>query len=49
MVIQYEKTFQGAHRFYAIDKKGHLFTMQYMFSSKREALANFKFELKARG
>lgn len=49
MTIQYERTFQGAHKFYAMDKNGYLFTMQYMFCSKREALASFKRELKERG
>jgi len=45
MKIQYEKTFQGAHKFYAL-KNGFLFTMQYMFCSKKEALAMFKSDLK---
>ena len=46
MIIQYEKTFQGAHKFYAIDKSGHLFTMQYFYYTKREALRLFKNELR---
>ena len=46
MIIQYEKTFQNAHKFYAIDKNGYLITKQYMFYTKREALKSFKRELK---
>lgn len=42
MIIQYEKTFQGAHRFYAIDKNGDFVNMQYFFTSKAKALAAFK-------
>jgi hypothetical protein len=45
MIIQYEKTYQGAHRFYAM-RGDYLFTMQYFFCSKREALAMFKQELR---
>jgi hypothetical protein len=48
MIIQYEKTFQGAHRFYALDKSGHLFSQQYFFYTKLEALRLFKNELKER-
>ena len=46
MVIQYEKTFQGAHKFYAFDKYDNLVTRQYFFYTKREALKLFKQELK---
>lgn len=46
MNIQYEKTFQGAHKFYALNKHGRFITMQYFFYSKREALSMFKQELK---
>lgn len=42
MNINYEKTFQGAHKFYAIDKNGYLVTMQYFDYTKREALNLFK-------
>lgn len=42
MTITYEKTFQGAHKFYVTNKSGQLVTMQYFFTSKREALSNFK-------
>lgn len=47
MVIQYEKTFQGAHKFYGFDKNDNLITRQYFFYTKREALKEFKQELKA--
>jgi|GEM_PF-2788204 len=46
MVIQYEKTFQGAHKFYARDKNNNLLTRQYFFYTKKEALRLFKQELK---
>ena len=46
MIIQYEKTFQGAHKFYALNKHGQLITRQYFLTSKREALADFKHEFK---
>ena len=45
MKINYEKTFQGAHKFYAL-VGGHLITKQYFFTSKREALRDFKELLK---
>jgi hypothetical protein len=48
MTIQYEKTFQGAHRFYALDKNGHLFEKDYLFYTKKEALKLFKNELKGK-
>jgi hypothetical protein len=47
MIIQYEKTYQGAHKFYALDKNDNLVTKQYFYYSKREALKLFKQELKA--
>ncbi len=46
MIIQYEKTFQGAHKFYSVDKNGYLITRQYFDYTKREALRLFKNELK---
>lgn len=46
MIIQYEKTFQGAHKFYALNKTNILVTMQYMFYSKAQALKLFKAYLK---
>jgi hypothetical protein len=46
MIIQYEKTFQGAHKFYSRDKNGDLITMQYMFYTKSQALTLFKEYLK---
>ena len=39
--MTYEKTFQGAHKFYAM-VDNQLITMQYMFCSKKEALQMFK-------
>lgn len=41
MVIQYERTFQGAHKFYAM-KGGYLVQMSYFFTSKAQALKEFK-------
>lgn len=46
MIIQYEKTFQGAHRFYGFDKSGNYTSRDYFFYTKREALQLFKRELK---
>jgi hypothetical protein len=46
MTIQYEKTFQGAHKFYALDKNDNLITKQYFYYTKCEALRLFKNELK---
>jgi hypothetical protein len=46
MIIQYEKTFQGAHKFYAFTKNGLSLNRQYFFYTKREALKRFKNELK---
>jgi hypothetical protein len=46
MIIQYEKTFQGAHKFYALDKTDTLVTMQYMYYTKAQALKLFKQYLK---
>jgi len=46
MIIQYEKTFQGAHKFYALASSGTLLTKQYFFTSKAKALKDFKFLLK---
>ena len=45
MNITYEKTFQGAHKFYAM-VGDQLITKQYFFTSKREALRDFKELLK---
>lgn len=42
MIIQYEKTYQGAHKFYALDKNNVLVTKQYLFYTKSEALKAFK-------
>jgi hypothetical protein len=42
MFIQYEKTFQGAHQFFAVDRLGNLVSMQYMYYSKAQALKLFK-------
>lgn len=42
MIIQYEKTFQGAHKFYALDKNDNLVTRQYFDYTKRDALKLFK-------
>lgn len=41
MNIQYERTFQGAHKFYAL-VDNQLITMQYYFCSKTYALNQFK-------
>jgi hypothetical protein len=41
MVIQYEKTFQNAHKFYAL-VDNEVITMQYFFCSKSYALKHFK-------
>jgi hypothetical protein len=46
MIIQYEKTFQGAHRFWGYDKNNNSVTKQYFFYTKTEALRLFKNELK---
>ena len=42
MIIQYEKTYQGAHKFYALDKNDVLVTKQYFFYTKSQALKEFK-------
>jgi hypothetical protein len=42
MIIQYEKTFQGAHKFYALAGSGVLLTRQYFFTTKSQALKDFK-------
>lgn len=47
MTIQYEKTFQGAHKFYALDKNNNEFCIQYFYYTKSEALRAFKNALKA--
>lgn len=44
--ITYERTFQGAHRFTTV-VNGYLFTRQYVFFTKREALAFFRAEVRA--
>ena len=44
-MISSEKTFQGAWRFSTIIK-GHLFSMQYMGYTKREALRLFKQDMR---
>lgn len=41
MIIQYEKTFQGAHKFYTL-VDNELISMQYMFCNKATALKQFK-------
>lgn len=41
MKIQYEKTFQGAHKLYAL-VDGILVTEQYFFCSKAEAFRQFR-------
>lgn len=46
MTIRYERTFQGAHCFYALDKNDNLIKKQYFYYTKREALRLFKNELK---
>jgi hypothetical protein len=49
MVIQYEKTFQGAHKFYTTVENEYveyLFTKQYFGYNKRQALQLFKTEVK---
>lgn len=40
-MIQYEKTFQNTHKFYAM-VDNELITMQYFFCSKSYALKQFK-------
>jgi len=42
MIIQYEKTFQGAHKFYAMTGRGELLTKQYFFTTKAKALKDFR-------
>lgn len=42
--MTYQKTFQGAHKISAV-VNGCLYTMQYMFCTKREALAKFKHDI----
>lgn len=43
--MTYEKTFQGAHKFYCV-VDNQLITMQYMFCSKADALKQFKLYIK---
>lgn len=41
MIIQYEKTYQGAHKFYC-SVNDQLITQQYFFYTKKAALQAFK-------
>lgn len=46
MIIQYQKTFQGAHKFWGFDKNDNSISRQYFYYTKHEALRLFKNELR---
>lgn len=45
MTVQYEKTFQGAHKFYALNADNILVTRQYIGYTKAQGLRLFKHEV----